>query len=178
MRAGASLNARERGGFTPLHVSAWNGHGEVVEILIRAGASVNAVNSDGLSPLHMSASNGHREFVAVLVKAGASVRKRTNVGFMASYYAKYKSDLYFYLKQTEKQEKRNNSPFRKISRKIADAFGHSSSRGILASGETVTLTDFSIKPPWAQFTDVDSCNTGKYGDVNLYCIEQVIEFLY
>jgi ankyrin repeat protein len=45
------VNVRDSCAYTPLHWAAWNGHIEVVMLLIENGADVHAVNNDKCSSL-------------------------------------------------------------------------------------------------------------------------------
>ena len=49
--AGADLDAKMQGGYTPLHLAAIYDHKEIVELLITNGANVNAKNKNGETPL-------------------------------------------------------------------------------------------------------------------------------
>ena len=51
LTAGADVNAKDIGGFTPLHHAAVNGHKEITELLIAAGTDVNAKDKEGKTPL-------------------------------------------------------------------------------------------------------------------------------
>jgi len=56
----------------PLHVAAWRGHGEVVELLVDKGANLDAQDKLGWTALQRAADNGHGEVVKLLVeKVGA-----------------------------------------------------------------------------------------------------------
>ena len=44
---GADVNAKNDGGYTPLHQAAINGHKEIAELLIEKGANVNAKDGIG-----------------------------------------------------------------------------------------------------------------------------------
>ena len=74
---GADVNAKDRGGATPLHQAAFNafhqaalsGHKETVELLIAKGADVNAKDDKGRTPLDRAV--GYSEIVALLLKHGA-----------------------------------------------------------------------------------------------------------
>ena len=55
LAAGADVNARERGGHTPLHLAACcNDNPAVIAALLEAGAEVNARDEDGDTPLHLA----------------------------------------------------------------------------------------------------------------------------
>ena len=46
----ANANAKNDGGFTPLHYAASWDHKEIAELLIAKGAGVNAKTNDGTTP--------------------------------------------------------------------------------------------------------------------------------
>lgn len=48
---GADVNARNKDGFTLLHVAASQGHRDVVELLLAKGADLNAKDNNGFTPL-------------------------------------------------------------------------------------------------------------------------------
>jgi len=47
MAKGADVNAKNDGGYAPLHYAAFNGHKEIAELLIAKGADVNAKDGIG-----------------------------------------------------------------------------------------------------------------------------------
>ena len=49
-------------GDSPLHHAAWNGHKEIVELLIVNGADVNAKDNYKSTPLHFAAREGRGTF--------------------------------------------------------------------------------------------------------------------
>lgn len=49
-RTGALVNAKAKGGATPLHEAARNGHRATIEALLAGGAYVNAKTKDGSTP--------------------------------------------------------------------------------------------------------------------------------
>jgi len=71
--AGADVNAKDGGGWTPLHYAAGNSHKEIAELLIAKGADVNAKNDKGRTPLHRAAIFGHKEIVELLIAKGADM---------------------------------------------------------------------------------------------------------
>ncbi len=76
LAAGADVGAGTRiGHYTPLHVAAQAGAGEVVEILLGAGADpeMPLTAGGGARPLHLAGASGDARSVAALVAAGADV---------------------------------------------------------------------------------------------------------
>ncbi len=71
--AGADVNQiHTEHHFTPLIVSAYNGHTEIARELIRRGADVNFTDKGG-SAIENATYGGHLELVKVLVEAGAVI---------------------------------------------------------------------------------------------------------
>ena len=59
-------------GTTPLMVASWEGHIEIVKLLIENGADVNASRPYGdITALNEASQNGHTEIVKLLIKHGA-----------------------------------------------------------------------------------------------------------
>jgi ankyrin repeat protein len=69
--AGVDVDARDEHGQTALMLAAVDGHGPVVEWLIRQGANLYHTAKYGLSALMLSVVNGHVDVVRLLVRAGA-----------------------------------------------------------------------------------------------------------
>jgi ankyrin repeat protein len=64
--AGASPNAAQQGGFTPLHEAAYRGNEKLVRELLRHGASATALSAEGASPAQLALQGGHRDVAALL----------------------------------------------------------------------------------------------------------------
>ena len=79
---GADVNAKDDGGFTPLHMAleGFVAASEAGKILIDNGADVNAKADDGRTPLHIAADWGGFEEVKMLIDNGADVHAKTNEG--------------------------------------------------------------------------------------------------
>jgi ankyrin repeat protein len=74
---GATLEARDCDGFTPLIVAAENGRVDIVRLLLAKRADVNARSPiGGDTPLHRAALNGNVEVVRMLLAHGAKVNVR------------------------------------------------------------------------------------------------------
>lgn len=65
------MQARSKGGFTPLLFGVRNGHIDTVRHLLSAGASVNDAAPDGTSALAMAVINANYELAALLLDKGA-----------------------------------------------------------------------------------------------------------
>jgi len=70
---GASVDARDELGWSPLHTAALNGRVDVVNILLSAGAYPNIKSYKGMTPLQKAAWDGHADVAQILLDAGAKV---------------------------------------------------------------------------------------------------------
>ncbi|PKS12260.1 hypothetical protein jhhlp_001560 [Lomentospora prolificans] len=77
-----NINAKDRGGWTPLHWASYKGHDTTVQQLLAAGADVNMKDEDrsGQTPLHLASSRGHDTIVQQLLAAGADVNMKDRDG--------------------------------------------------------------------------------------------------
>ena len=72
LAAGANIEAKTKGGATPLMVAGFRkGNLEVVKVLIAAGADVNAKATDGGTLLYVAVCNGYVEIIKELLAVGA-----------------------------------------------------------------------------------------------------------
>ena len=73
VEAGANVNARDEGGYTPLHKAA-SGYTKSLQYLIPLVEDINVLVDDGLSPLYLAAvDGGYVECTAALLEAGADI---------------------------------------------------------------------------------------------------------
>lgn len=66
-----TVDSRDVGGNTPLHIALYQEDEIAARNLIEAGADVNAVGEDGITPLHIAASKGYTELAFTLLENGA-----------------------------------------------------------------------------------------------------------
>ena len=78
--AGATVNARSKGGLTALHFAARHNEPEIAELLISVGAQVNARDPKGATPLHYASQKGGEEMIQVLLSAGADRNVKNKAG--------------------------------------------------------------------------------------------------
>ena len=69
--AGANVNAKDTGGWTPLICACTNGHTPIVKLLLAGGANVDAKDRAGRTPLRVASDVGHKETARALMEAGA-----------------------------------------------------------------------------------------------------------
>ena len=72
---GADVNAKDGGGWTPLHHATEAGHKEIAELLIANGADVNAKDKYGRTPLDWAVMLGKPEIADLLRKHGGKTKK-------------------------------------------------------------------------------------------------------
>ena len=79
---GTSSNTKDENGTTVLTWASYNGHEDVVKLLLDKGAEVDAKHStDGRTAMWFASQEGHAEVVKLLLEKGAEVNtKRTTTG--------------------------------------------------------------------------------------------------
>jgi ankyrin repeat protein len=90
IRAGASVEARDKHGFTPLGHAASDGNLEAVEFLLKSGANVNRRSAGG-SPLHSACAWSQLKIVKVLLAHGANPSALDEDGRTPLYFTKMKN---------------------------------------------------------------------------------------
>jgi len=68
---GARPRVTDQEGLTPLMRAAWNGHIEVMRLLIDAGSQLSGTDDKGNSALDYAEQGGHREIARILKAFGA-----------------------------------------------------------------------------------------------------------
>lgn len=63
-----------------LMVASFEGHLDIVQLLLDNGAEVNDVDSTGMTALMLAAERGHLEIVKLLLSKGANIYNKTAVG--------------------------------------------------------------------------------------------------
>lgn len=71
------INAIDSDGYTPLHRAAYEGHTDIIKLLIERGLKVDARTNDGWTPLHSAANWGQTNAAAVLLRYGADINAQT-----------------------------------------------------------------------------------------------------
>ena len=73
------LNTKDKYGSTPLHLSAYAGHKEIVELLIKNNADLSVKDKDGAASLHYAAAGGQMETTGFLISKGADVNLKNKI---------------------------------------------------------------------------------------------------
>ena len=88
----ADVSAKDKVGSTPLNVASYNGHVDIVKILIDNGADVNPKRNDGFTPLHYATVKGHVDVARVLIDNGANVNAMNSSGWTPLGIAKFRNE--------------------------------------------------------------------------------------
>ena len=80
IEAGAEVNAKDKGGQTPLFAAALADNDDVAKFLIAKGADVNARDTNGWTPLHGASERGRKGGVELLIAKGADVNAKDSEG--------------------------------------------------------------------------------------------------
>ncbi|KAK7078619.1 hypothetical protein SK128_002014 [Halocaridina rubra] len=82
LEAGASVNEKERDGYTPLHLAITKGisHISIISALLDAGSDIYNINNFGNTGAHHAAFNGHITLVESLLSKGFDVNRRNSKG--------------------------------------------------------------------------------------------------
>jgi ankyrin repeat protein len=85
-----AINTHAYDGWTPLHLAAFFGHRDAVQLLLERGAAVHAVsrNSMGNTPLHAATAGRHSDVALLLLEHGASASAVDAGGYTAEQIAR------------------------------------------------------------------------------------------
>ncbi|CAL4126416.1 unnamed protein product, partial [Meganyctiphanes norvegica] len=73
--------------WTPLNWASWEGHRDVIQLLLANNADVNKANNGGKTPLWESSGKGHSDVVQLLLANNADVNKADSAGKTPLYWA-------------------------------------------------------------------------------------------
>ncbi|KAJ1483653.1 hypothetical protein T484DRAFT_1799601 [Baffinella frigidus] len=90
LEAGADKDAKDKNGYTPLHLGAEKGREAVAQALLAAGADKKATNKHGATPLHLAAANGREAVARVLLAVGADKKAKNDSGETSLHLAQQK----------------------------------------------------------------------------------------
>jgi hypothetical protein len=86
---GADIEAKDREGWTPLHLVARRGHIEIARLLCDRGADIEALDKSEWRPLHWAAKYGHISIVKELIEVrNADINARDEDGRTALWMAR------------------------------------------------------------------------------------------
>ncbi|XP_042616842.1 ankyrin-2-like isoform X7 [Cyprinus carpio] len=69
-----------KSGFTPLHIAAHYGNGNVATLLLNRGAAVDFTARNGITPLHVASKRGNTNMVHLLLDRGGQIDAKTRDG--------------------------------------------------------------------------------------------------
>lgn len=80
LEKGADIEAKWRGGRTPIFLATEEGHEEVIQLLLSKGAETEVKDDLGLTPLYHAIESKNEAVVRILVEGGANAETRGNMG--------------------------------------------------------------------------------------------------
>ena len=87
---GAPVDWQDEAGWAPLHPASFNGHTEIVMLLLENKCNLNVTNKYGDTPLILAASNYQMDNVRALVEAGCDITIRGCENKTAAEWARQK----------------------------------------------------------------------------------------
>jgi len=89
------VNLRDQDGATPLHSACYEGHKEIVSLLLSKGADVNATDTNGSTPLIWAGHQGHADVAKILVANGADINVLDKAGRTALHTGAVRGHTHF-----------------------------------------------------------------------------------
>ena len=90
--SGADVDAKDKYGYTPLHLAVRGDNIEIAKLLIVSGADVRAYSDNGFTPLHEAVFCDNIELAKLLIASGADVEAKDRpLGRTPLYWAWEKS---------------------------------------------------------------------------------------
>ncbi len=80
LEKGANIEAKNKFGYTALHLAAYFGELEVATALIEKEENKKEVNQNQKTPLHLAAQEGHAAIVNLLLEKGANIEAEDKYG--------------------------------------------------------------------------------------------------
>ncbi|KAK3101776.1 hypothetical protein FSP39_006268 [Pinctada imbricata] len=74
------VNSTDSDMYTPLHRACYNGHTDMVRLLLANGANIEAKTIDGWHPIHSAARWNQAQVISVLIENGADINATTKGG--------------------------------------------------------------------------------------------------
>jgi ankyrin repeat protein len=78
LASGTDINAKDEGGWVPLHGASGSGHKEIVKLLLASGADANLPALSGKTALDYASRAGHKETADLLRQHGGKTRAELN----------------------------------------------------------------------------------------------------
>ncbi|WP_307972317.1 ankyrin repeat domain-containing protein [uncultured Brachyspira sp.] len=78
---GANINIKDDKGNTPLIIASYNGHKEIVSMLIKNKANINDRNNEGDTAVMEACKQKNMDIIAILIKNGAKLEIKLNNEF-------------------------------------------------------------------------------------------------
>ncbi|XP_065582552.1 protein TANC2-like isoform X2 [Artemia franciscana] len=150
---GATIDASNNAGQTPLILASRNGQCDVVRVLIQHGANLNLADNDGMSPLVHAASCGHLNIVGYLISCDwpsgePTMAEVAQQALVAAASKGHTQIVEFLLDMSEVRVNLNDSHTGDTALAAACRHGHNETVAILIKrGANVAATNLQEVPP-------------------------------
>lgn len=150
---GVPVNARDNGGFTPLHEAVvLYDNPSKLRVLVDYGADVNAASNSGITPLHQAARFENIHSIEFLLQHGANIHAQEHKGNTPLFWAPAQKDLFeLFLKYGANPNQQNQEGFT-LLHALLDRDSFSSQKAdiltlLLDAGADVNKTDNEEQTP-------------------------------